>query len=289
MEFPASPGSFYESEVGKTHYRYIENEGASTVCVLPGFSLPSSVYFPFCKKISENGFSVLVIDYYGRGFSELKETLDEKNAEYSPNVYAKQFISLIKKLEIDRCEMIAFSFGALVASNVTMLEPDLITHLVLVSPFKFLKNPTRPFQRLILTHPTIGPWVLSTFSAQFVPSEIQTQINAEENSELFWELVSASMFEINVNKKYFIATSKMLNSLDEESINNELIMLRQIPFKTLVIFGDNDATIDVSKSADWWSQTLLNGKVVNVPKAGHLCFLEKPEFVHDTIIQFISK
>lgn len=289
MEFPASPGSFYCSEEGKTHYRYIENEGAPTVCILPGFSLPSAIFSTFSEKLSKLGFSVLVMDYYGRGYSEPKECDDPKEIRFSPNIFARQFIQLIKKLDIDKCEMIAFSFGALVASHVTSLEPDLITHLVLISPFKYLKNPTRPFQRLVLTPQSIGPWILSTFSAQFVPYEIKTQINAEANPDIFWGLVSSTMCEINANKSYFVATSQMLGSLDEDFIDSELVMLRQIPFKTLVVFGSNDATIDIAKSAVWWQETLLNGKIVNIANAGHLCFLEQPDAVMDAVAQFISK
>ena len=288
MQFPTSPGLFFETEEGKTHYRYIENEGAQTIVVVPGFSLPSSVYFNFCQKISENGFSVLIMDFYGRSFSELKEDLPLK-PKCCPELYAKQYISLIKNLEIEKCDMIAFSFGALVASHITSLEPDLVSKLVLVSPFKFLKKPARPFQKYILGHPTIGPWVLSTFSAQFVPSEIMNQINAEENSELFWSLVSATMMEINSNKSYFTATSQMLAFLDENSIDSNLVMLKQIPFKTLVVFGENDSTINVQKSTGWWSQTLLNGKCIEIPDSGHLCFLEEEETVVKEIIQFLNK
>ena len=288
MQFPTSPCSFYETEEGTTHYKYIENEGAQTIIVVPGFSLPLSVYFPFCEKLAETGYSVLVMDYYGRGYSELKEK-NNQNIKYCPHFYAQQLIALIKKLEIDKCDMVAFSFGALVASHITSLEPDLISKLVLVSPFKFLKKPARPFQKSILTHPTIGPWVLSTFSAQFVPTELMNQINAEENSELFWSLVSATMKEVNQNKSYFKATSQMLSILDENSIDSDLIMLRQIPFKTLVLFGEKDSTVNVQKSSSWWSTTLLNGKVVTIPNAGHLCFLEETDIVLDNITKFLNK
>ena len=288
MQFPTSPGSFFDSDEGKIHYRYIENEGAQTIVVVPGFSLPSSVYFNFCQNIAENGFSVLVMDFYGRGFSELSENR-QMSSKYCPDLYARQYLSLIKKLEIEKCDMIAFSFGALVASHITSLEPDLVSKLVLVSPFKFLKKPARPFQRYILAHPRIGPWVLSTFSAQFVPSEIMNQINAEENSELFWSLVSATMMEINSNKSYFTATSQMLGLLDENSIDADLIMLRQIPFKTLVVFGEKDTTVNVQKSTGWWSQTLLNGKVISIPNTGHLCFLEEPDIVVEKITKFLNK
>lgn len=284
MLFSATPQSYFENELGKTHYRLIENEGCQLVCILPGFSLPTAIYTSIGFAIAEQGFSVLIMDYFGRGFS----VPASEDIEFTPALFAKQLIALLHHLDVDRCDLVAFSFGTLVSSHVSSLEPNLISKLVLVSPFKFLQKPARPFQRLILTNSYIGPFILRQFAAQFIPDEIATQIDAHENPELFWSLVSVTMQEIDNNPHYFRATSSLLKVLDEATIDTELIPLRQNPFMTLVLLGTKDTTIDIVKSEQWWTQQLLNAKVVHIKDAGHLCFIENQKAVFRVITKFLN-
>ncbi|KAI5483187.1 alpha/beta hydrolase domain-containing protein [Trichomonas vaginalis G3] len=143
-------------------------------------------------------------------------------------------------------------------------------------------------QKLILTNSYVGPFILRNFAAQFIPDEIATQIDAHKYPELFWSLVSVSLEELETNESYFQASSSLLKGLDEATIDTELIPLRQIPFKTLVVFGSDDTTIDTKKSEQWWTQQLLNAKVEYIKESGHLCFLENEDDTFNKVINFLN-
>ena len=155
MNFPDKPEHFFETELGRTHYRYIEVESAQTAVLLPGFSIPSSAYSTFAENLSETGFSVVTIDYFGRGFSVPSTYFD-----YSLSSYVKQVLSLLEYLKIDKCILISFSFGSLIACNISNIQPSIISRLVFISPYHFLKKTTRPFQKFLLSNSFIGPYLI---------------------------------------------------------------------------------------------------------------------------------
>lgn len=285
MLFPATSDKFLETENGKTHYRYIEVEGAPVACVLPGFSFPSAVYVPFAKSLSDSGFSVLIMDYYGRGFS----IASEKVTDYNPSLFANQFLELIKHLEIDNIVLISFSYGSLVAAHLTSLEPSIVSRIVMVSPFKCLRSPVRPVQKIILSHKLIGPWLLSYTAGKFIPEDIAYQLGkSKDDSELLWSLVSASMLQINENPMYYSTTSNLMREADEIHYESELSVLRQIPVKSLILFGKEDKIINVDEAQTWFKAIMLNVKFAVIPECGHLLFLEKNDDVINEISQFLK-
>ena len=117
MNFPDLPESYFEDDLGKTHYRYIQVESAQVAVLLPGFSIPSAAYQTFAQNLSDTGFSVLTIDYYGRGFSTPSTYF-----AHTLTSYVRQVLSLLEYLGIDKCVLISFSFS-----------PPIINMLLLIS------------------------------------------------------------------------------------------------------------------------------------------------------------
>ena len=68
-------GSFVELSEGYTYFQEAnKNSQQSTVILVHGFSVPSYIWETTYEALIEKGFHVVVLDLYGRGFSDNPDT-----------------------------------------------------------------------------------------------------------------------------------------------------------------------------------------------------------------------
>ncbi|KAH0792993.1 alpha/beta hydrolase [Histomonas meleagridis] len=284
MEFPSTPDKFFESELGTTHYRFFEVDDAPIICVLPGISIPSAAYCTFAKCITKNGFSVLIPDYFGRGFST-----PSLNFNYSLPAYINQILGLIKHLKIEKCILVSFSFGALIAANIVAQEPSLISRLVFISPFHFIKQATRPFQGFVLSS-YLGQFLLKFVAHQFIAANLATQFSdLKKHEDAYWPTVGCCLQQLKNNSFYCKSISQFIRNFNENSISDEMQKVTQMSVRTLVFLGDKDNIIDIKESEKWWKYWIPNVKVAVRESVGHLMFLEEPDEVAELVKLFLHK
>ena len=289
FDFPSSPEQFYQGHNGKTHYRYIhcQQESAQTIVMLPGFSIPSSAYYPFAKAISESGFDILIIDYYGRGFSIIDSGI---KFEYSIKNFSEQVIELLIALKIDKCVLISFSFGSLIAGNIAAKKPSLITRLVFVSPFHCLQHSLRPFQHYVLTNSILGWFVLKYTARIFIASDIAQQFADINKSSLsYWGAIGACYQQLQHNPSFVYAIATSLSHMADLDLSVEMQKTTRMSVKALVLFGEMDKIVNIDQAENWWTKWMPNVKVSRKENVGHLMFLEDPEEISETIAQFLHR
>ena len=125
-------GSFVELSEGYTYYREAnKNSQKSTVILVHGFSVPSYIWENTYGALIENGFHVVVLDLYGRGFS------DNPDTDYTDRLMANQVLELIKHLNITQAHLVGLSNGGRIISQAAVLQPQLIQSLIYVSSNSF--------------------------------------------------------------------------------------------------------------------------------------------------------
>jgi pimeloyl-ACP methyl ester carboxylesterase len=272
MEFPVLPDDFYESAQGKTHFRYKRNDSGQIACILPGFSIPSPAYERFASLLADT-FSVLTIDYFGRGYSE-------PSPEFRPTVdgYVAQVLDLLTHLEITSCVLISFSFGSLVAANIVERNPALIKRLVFISPLHFLRNPIRPFQRFIISNSLFGPFFLRLSAQHFITADIAAQFaDVASNNEAFWGTVGCSLHQVHSNPTFYSSFAAFIRDFSESAIPDQMLKVRHSSVRTLVLLGEDDRIINIGESKAWWTRWKPNVEIIVREHVGHLMFLEEPE------------
>lgn len=278
----SNPDRFHVSDLGKTHYRYFEASNAPVVCILSGISIPSGAYCKFAQNLSDKGFSTLVIDYFGRGFSE-----PSPNFKFTLSSYVDQILDLLNALQIDKCILVSLSFGALIAANIAERVPSLISKLVFISPFHHLKQKIRPFQKFIFSS-CFGEMMLKQITPQFLHLYISEQFsNLRKNEAAYWLTVGCCLQQIKNNPFYCRSISQLIGNFNENTIPSEMEKVTQMCVKTLVILGQNDIVTDVKESEKWWNLWMPNVKVVIREDVGHLLFLEEPSEVSELISSFL--
>ena len=83
-------GNFIQLKDGFTYY--IEgniNSEKDVIILIHGFSVPSYIWNPTYQKLENQGFRVIALDLYGRGFS------DNLDTDYTDLLMANQVIELL--------------------------------------------------------------------------------------------------------------------------------------------------------------------------------------------------
>ena len=159
-------GSFVELSEGYTYYREAnKNSQKSTVILVHGFSVPSYIWENTYGALIENGFHVVVLDLYGRGFS------DNPDTDYTDRLMANQVLELIKHLNITQAHLVGLSNGGRIISQAAVLQPQLIQSLIYVSSNSFedieatkdVSVSTDEIAEFILRYPAIALGQLDDF------------------------------------------------------------------------------------------------------------------------------
>lgn len=105
----------------------LEGSG-ETIVFIHGLS-DNLLYWEFLASNLKNDYQVLRIDLRGHGESELG------NDEISIELFVNDLYSLLKELDISKVHLIGFSLGGAVALEFTVMYPETVDSLVLMSSF----------------------------------------------------------------------------------------------------------------------------------------------------------
>jgi pimeloyl-ACP methyl ester carboxylesterase len=121
MDFPTDPDSFFVSPHGRIHYRSLSLDGAPHICILPGFTIPSSLYVPIARFLHSEGYSISIIDYWGRGFSDSRD-----DSNYSLDSHISILPLFLAHLQLTKSSFIGFSYGAAVLAGFSSKHLSLL-------------------------------------------------------------------------------------------------------------------------------------------------------------------
>ena len=103
-----SEGSWAKLSKGNIYYRWHEpkEKNGQTIVMVHGFSTPSFVWKGLLNGLLNQGYSILVYDHYGRGFSERPRT------KYTLDFYVETLKELIAHQSIDeKIHLVGYSMG----------------------------------------------------------------------------------------------------------------------------------------------------------------------------------
>ncbi len=90
------------------------------VCI-HGMTIPSEMFQPLSRSLTDAGFQVLIFDLYGRGLSDAPF-----NVEYSDSLFVQQVQDLLSALSLEdkKLAVIGFSMGGGIAAAFTAANMD---------------------------------------------------------------------------------------------------------------------------------------------------------------------
>jgi pimeloyl-ACP methyl ester carboxylesterase len=282
MEFPNSAQFFFLSRQGKIHYRGIFKDGAPMIIIVPGFTMPSGLYWPMAEDLHRAGFSVAILDYWGRGHSDGR---NDGNLSLGGHIEMVRF--LVTHLQISKCSFIGVSYGAAVVAGVAISSPGLVHKIAFVSPLGFMRDSPSSLQKFVLGTPYLGPLVLRLSAPNMVRAQIAQQLPRSPPS--LTNRVSdicLSQFRNGYNRLKIL--SRAIGQFDEKDIDQSMSSVAELNLKFLILMGSEDTLVNVEESRGWWSRWGRSATIHVEENCGHLLFLEKPQCVCTLLTDFFA-
>ena len=197
------------------------------------------------------------------------------NAPYSLDDMAKDSISILNELSIDKAHLLGISMGGMIAQIIAANHPDRIKTFTLIAssvltpgPFN---GPRRDVRRLLMQrtnnpNASIGERISRT-------KKIFKLIGLENNDLETREFYEKSLESINRSGPDDSGFSRQLMAI--LSSKNRIKKVKSIKAKTLIIHGKEDPLIKV-KNAYKTNKLIKNSNLLIFPQMRHL--IEEPVF-----------
>jgi len=213
-------------------------------------------------------YKMVFVDNRGHGNSE-------KPLEYEHYRF-ENFVSdldlIVKDAGLEKFILVGHSFGTMISMKYCVEHPEKVLALVLIgggTKIKAFHKLGYPFAKLFVS-------ISYKMSAEYV-TRLAVGKRAAEVREWILDQVMKYTPPYSAMNTY-----KTLTTVDLRDA------AKRIDKPTLIIVGEEDALLPVSKSEEL-SKLIKNSKLVVVENAGHCVILEKPEDVNKSIEEFVSK
>jgi pimeloyl-ACP methyl ester carboxylesterase len=219
------------------------------------------------------GYRCITFDNRGIGATE--------NAEgFTTDTMVADTAALIETLDIAPVCIVAMSMGAFIAQELMVNRPELVGAAVLMAT-RGRHDRTRDFFRAAeLELAESGVAVPAAYDAKvrllesFSPKTLNDDVAARD-----W----IDMFTMWPTKP----TPGMKNQLSVAPVGNRLSAYRSITAPVLVIGFEDDVVLPAHLGREV-ADAIPNGRYLEIPHAGHLGFIERPQLVNAAALQFLD-
>ena len=267
-----APGEFVELPNGVAHYEMLGPDTAQTVLLVHGFSVPSYIWDPTFKALTEQGFRVVRFDLFGRGYS------DRPDAVYDGELFTQQIADLLSALKIDGpVDIVGLSMGGPIVSEFVAKNPGKVRKVVLISPFNEGANIS------VLNTPVIGEYLMNVyFMPALAKNQLEDFVKPEEHAD--WPAKFEPQMQYKGFKRAILSTLQNYMGEDKLPVFSKLDEQNK---EVLLIWGEDDITTPYRGSER--IREVVECEFLSVKEAGHLPHLEHPGLVNSRIISFLEE
>jgi len=255
----------------KLHYEQ-SGDGPETIVFSHSYLLSSEHFAPQIKALSKR-YRCVAFDHRGHGGSEVAESGYDLE-----NLYADA-VAFIEAAGCAPCHFVGLSTGGFIGLRLGIRRPDLVRSLILMdtSAQAEPRRRTREYGLMLAILRWLGYWplrrrILSMFFARPFRSD-----PARRYELAYWRgRVTAN------DRRAMVRFGRGI--LERAGVEDEL---GRITAPTLVIVGEDDAVTPVEEA---WriSAGIPGARLEIIPEAGHVCTVERPAVVTETIDRFLA-
>ena len=252
----------------QNYYKFYKRKNIPVVFI-HGVGLDHKMWFPQIRSFRNN--SVLVYDLLGHG----KTPLNKKNVNFED--FSNQLNNLLNNLNINKINLVGFSFGSLVALKYAKRFKKKVNKLVLISTVykrnNLEKNNVRERYKKAINNIPISNSALNRWlSSKFI------KLNPKIKKYILNTLDKNKEDHLNFLKSYKLFSYFKDNTKEIEQINTP----------SLILTGTKDKGSTVKMSENL-SNKLINSHFFKITNAKHLCSIEYSSNVNMIIKQYLRK
>lgn len=271
-------GTFVQLSDGITHYEISGSEAGAPVILIHGFSVPSFIYDPTFKFLSQAGLQILRYDLFGRGLS------DRPPVRNNLDFFLRQLTELIEALRFTRkVHLIGLSMGGLIASAFAARRPERIASLVLIDP-SGAKALDASWALRFARIPILSEIVFGQLGERIL-------VNSAAKDLYGPVLVARLQEQFRSQMRYKGFTRSILSTIRNDMLGAHLDIYRalgKLDLPTLLFWGRNDRTIPFEQSG-LLRQTMPNVELHVIEDCGHIPHYEKPNEVNPILLNFLKR
>ncbi len=246
-------------EIGELHLQTLNPDGEDVIVLIHGmFGNLAQFYLTLAPFLSEK-YHVIMYDLrcHGRsscfknGFDLISLTDDLK--------------ALLDQLNIEKCHLLGFSYGALIALKFSVRYKDLVDRIIAVEippkpPFPIKKRGTYTFDDFMNFSSTLTPNVRDNFlrSKRQIKNTFKT-------------------YEFIINRTTFVEDMNNEKAFDSDDYG-------RIEVPVQLFFGDKSICLpELHRISSW-----IKNKVISIGEGDHGFFMKNPEKTAKEIIRFLG-
>ena len=265
-------GNYIELKNGYTYFEEANQDSETgTVVLVHGFSVPSYILETTFNSIEEKGFRVIMMDLYGRGFS------DNPDLPQTDELRANQVIELLDRRNIKKASLVGLSNGGRIISKIAYLKPEIVNELFYIASSGFYEYPDTndrdvtlyEINDLIKSYPEMAMGQKNDF---FNPGQYPDWIDK------YKELQKHKGFA-----RALISTTKNLVTLDY--VHNKIDSLN-IPVYTF--WGEFDSVVIYDEFKDRLNRVLPNRTEFFISNSGHLPHMENQDEFESIFFKYLN-
>ena len=251
----------------QNYYSFIDNSTTPLVFI-HGVGLNHQMWEPQTNSLKE--YSTITYDLLGHGktpFNKEEITLDD---------FSKQLLSVLDFLKVDKCNLVGFSLGSLIALDfASKFQSRLKSLTVIGTTYKRTDNERAlvvdRFNQAKLNKPISKQALKRWFSDEYLKT----------HPEVYNQYMKILNKEPKEHSNFLKAYKLFAYHYDN------LEMIKRISTKTLIMTGadDSGSTVAMSKSL---SNDLINSSFIEINNGKHLCSIECADDVNINIKNFID-
>ena len=251
----------------ENYYSFVDNNTTPLVFI-HGVGLNHQMWKPQVNALKER--SIITYDLLGHGKTPFyKDTI-------TLNDFSNQLLSLLEFLKIDKCNLIGFSLGSLIALDFASNFQDRLSSLTVIGTTYKRTDKERAF-------------VIDRFNQAKLNKPISRQALKRWFSDDY----------LKIHPEIYDQFMKVLNKKPEDHLNflkayklfanhkDDVKKIKKILTKTLVMTGSEDSgsTVAMSKAL---SEDLINSRFIEINNGKHLCSIECSDDVNINLKNFIK-
>ena len=265
-------GNYIELKNGYTYFEEANQDSETgTVVLVHGFSVPSYIMETTFNSIEEKGFRVIMMDLYGRGFS------DNPDLPQTDELRANQVIELLDKRNIKKVSLVGLSNGGRIISKIAYLKPEIVNELFYIASSGFYEYPDtndrdvtlNEINDLIKSYPEMAMGQKNDF---FNPGQYSDWIDKYQELQKYKGFARA-----------LISTTKNLVTLDY--VHNKIDSLN-IPVYTF--WGEFDTVVIYDEFKDRLNRVLPNRTEFFISNSGHLPHMENQDEFESIFFKYLN-
>lgn len=264
------------ADVDGVRLHYQEKGTGTPLILIHGYTSSTYSWKDVFGPLSEN-FHVIAIDLKGFGFS------GKPDGDYSRRAQAVLVTHLLDQLKITKAWFCGNSMGGEVALNVALLNPELVSGLVLIDSAGVAVKGGASLAPWYMFVPAVGRVLiaLGLTSDKLVREGLEKSFY--DDTKVDNERVAAYYRPLKTRGGQ-LAAQRARIQFNQFPIENQL---GQINVPTLIIWGEQDALIPV-EAGHKMNQLIKDSQLVVIEKCGHVPQEEMPDRVFAEMRQFVG-